>query len=249
MPYAMLSTPQRHLSIEGTYNIRDIGGYATQGGRMTRWRTLFRADSLHRLSPQAQMALLDHHLQTVVDLRHPDELQAAPNVFAQATEVCYQNLSLLVDNPLCTHGASLPLAAIYRQILDESQEQLRTVLATLAKPGSLPAVVHCTAGKDRTGIVIALTLGLAGVPTATIVADYALTGLYLGPDFIEETRQHVMHQGYTWEQYEPLVVCSPADMRMALSYLEERYGGITAYVRTIGLSELEIARLRAALVI
>lgn len=238
----------RHLPLEGTYNVRDTGGYRTHDGRSTRWRTLFRADSLHRLTPEAQTTLLDHGLGTIVDLRRTDELQAAPNVFANSTRVQYRHFSLLFDTLPVVQGDPQPLVETYRQLLDERQAQIRETLSTLAAPGGLPAVVHCTAGKDRTGIIIALALGLARVSTETIVEDYALTATYLGEAFMAETRQRALKRGYTWEQYEPLVGCPPEYMITTLQYLDEKYDGIEAYVRSIGLSDEQIECLRTALI-
>ena len=247
MQRSLPSEPSRHLPLPGTYNVRDLGGYRTRNGRITRWRAFFRADSLHRLPPEAQAMLLDHGVRTVLDLRRSDELQAAPNVFAGATSVAYRHLSLLVDSPPVP-GTPLPLVDTYRHMLDERQAQICETLRVLVGPGGMPAVVHCTAGKDRTGLIAALVLGLAGVPEDTIVEDYALSATYLVGPFLEETRQRALRRGYTWEQYQPLVGCPPAHMHATLQYLQERYGGIEAYACTIGLGPEQIAQLQEALV-
>src|SRR2546423_9737751 len=89
----------RHLNLEGTYNLRDTGGYRTLDGRTTRWHTFFRSDSLHRIPRAAQMTLLNYGVRTVIDLRRSDELHVAPNVFAGAPDVAYHQVSLLVDAP------------------------------------------------------------------------------------------------------------------------------------------------------
>jgi protein-tyrosine phosphatase len=237
----------RHLPLPGTYNVRDLGGYRTHQGRTTRWRMLFRADSLHRLPPEAQVRLLDHGVRTVIDLRRTDELTAAPNVFASATRVTYRHTSLLPDKPPVP-GEPRPLVDMYRHMLDERQEQIRTTLQLLVTPEGLPGLVHCTAGKDRTGVIAALVLGLLGVPEETIIHDYTLSATYLGEPFRTEVRQRVLANGYTWEQYAPLLGCPPEYMQATLQHLHERYGGIEAYVQTIGLSAAEIATLRTALV-
>ncbi len=248
MPPTTTSDPRRHLPLEGTYNVRDIGGYPTHDGRTTRWGMLFRADNLHRLTPDGQTALLERGVRTVLDLRRSDELQAAPDVFATVSHVQYRHLSLLTDSPPVARGNPAPLVETYRRILDERQDQVSTVLSALAAPGGLPAIVHCTAGKDRTGVIVALMLALAGVPAATIVADYALTAMYLGGEFMQETRQRILKRGYTWEQYQPLVTCPPENMQTTLRYLDETYGGVEPYLRRIGLHEEQISRLQQALV-
>jgi len=136
----------------------------------------------------------------------------------------------------------------YRVILDQRQEQLRQALATLSAPGGLPAVVHCTAGKDRTGLIVALVLGLAGVPTTTIVEDYALSAEYLVGPYLEEARQRAEKNGVSWEWFQHQVICPPEFMHTTLQYLDERYGGIAAYVRAIGLSDTQCTQLQEALV-
>src|SRR5215475_2365688 len=122
------STPSallRHLGLEGTYNLRDTGGYRTLDGRTTRWRTFLRSDSLHRLPHLARTTLLKYGLRTVVDLRRSDELHTAPNVFASSSEVVYHHVSLLADTPPVRQVAPRPLGDVYRLILDQRQAQLR----------------------------------------------------------------------------------------------------------------------------
>jgi protein-tyrosine phosphatase len=243
---SLTSEPSRHLSLPGTYNVRDIGGYRTRDGRTVQWRTFLRADSLHRLPPEAQVTLLDYGVRTVIDLRRSDELQAAPNVFAGSTAVTYCHLSLQVDTPPVP-GTPPRLVDAYRHMLDERQAQICETLQRLAAPEGLPAVVHCTGGKDRTGLIAALVLGLAGVPEDTIVEDYTLSSRYLVGQFLEETRQRALRRGYTWEQYEPLVRCPPEFMHATLQHLNEQYGGIEAYARTIGLGQEQLTRFRGRL--
>jgi protein-tyrosine phosphatase len=238
----------RHLNLEGTYNLRDTGGYPTLDGRAIRWRTFFRADSLHRLPPVAQTTLIGYGIRTVIDLRRSDELQVAPNVFASSSDVAYHHVSLLLDTPPIRRQAPRRLTDTYRIILEQRQEQLRQALATLAAPGGLPALVHCTAGKDRTGLIVALVLGLAGVSTTTIVEDYALSAQYLVGPYLEEARQRAEKNGVSWEWFQHQVICPPEFMRTTLQYLDERYGGIAAYVRAIGLSDTQCTHLQEALV-
>jgi protein-tyrosine phosphatase len=244
------STPasSRHLHLEGTYNLRDMGGYPTLDGRAIRWRTFFRSDSLHRLPPAAQTTLIGYGVRTVLDLRRSDEVQVAPNVFTGSPAMAYHHVSLLMDTPQSRRQAPRPLTDTYRVILDQRQEQLRQVLATLAAPGGLPAVVHCTAGKDRTGLIVALVLGLAGVSAATIVEDYALSAQYLVGTYLEEARQRAEKNGVSWEWFQHQVSCPPEFMHTTLQYLDERYGGIAAYVHAIGLSDTQCIRLQEALV-
>ena len=248
MPDSASSGLPRYLGLAGTYNLRDTGGYRTLDGRTTRWRTFLRSDSLHRVPLMARSTLFNYGVRTIIDLRRSDELQVAPNVFANSSDVVYHHVSLLADSLLERKVAPLSLPDVYRMILEQRQEQLRQTLATLAAPGGFPAIVHCTAGKDRTGLIVALLLGLVGVPAATIVDDYALSSQYLVGTYLEEARQRAARNGIPWEWFQHQVICPPEFMQTTLQYLDERYGGIVAYVRSIGLSQEQCERLRHALV-
>ena len=235
---------RRHLKFAGTHNFRDAGGYPVRGGGVTRWRTLFRSDSPHRLSEADRGSLIESGLRTAVDLRQASELTEAPNVFAAAAQVTFAHLPLLSDAP--SMPADLPaLVDIYRAILDDRGCQVRAALSALAAPQALPAVVNCTAGKDRTGLIVALILGLAGVPEETIVADYALSGPCLAEAFSDEARRRAEEQGFS---HDLLTQCEPDFMRATLGHLRRRYGGVEAYVRAVGLEEQEIVRLRQSMV-
>ena len=137
------------------------------------------------------------------------------------------------------------LVEIYRSILDDRSEQVGAALAALATPGALPAVVNCTAGKDRTGLIVALVLGLAGVPEETIVTDYALSGTCLAGVYLEEARRRAEAQGFS---YDLLVLCDPGFIRTTLAHLKKRYGSIESYLRATGLGDAEIDQLRRAMV-
>ncbi len=244
----------RRLPLDGTYNVRDLGGYQTLNGGTTRWRTVFRADSLHRLTPDGQAHLLDAGLRTVIDLRRDAELQDAPNVLAQSGRVRYVWVSLS-PNPAAPEASAArreltadSLSRAYRAMIHERQAELREIMSTLAQPGALPALVHCTAGKDRTGIVSALLLALAGVDHDTIAQDYALTATYLTDAYFADARGRAEAAGYAWEQYRLLLGC-PADLMLAtLADIDERFGGVDAYLRQIGVTAAEVESLRAALV-
>jgi protein-tyrosine phosphatase len=241
----------RHLPLGGTYNVRDVGGYLTREGRTIRWRTLLRADSLHRLSDEGQAHLLEAGLRTIVDLRREEEIAVAPNILATSESVRYVWVSL-APNPTTSEGRRelFPdsLAQTYRAIVDDRQAELRDVLRALVYADAFPALVHCTAGKDRTGIVVALLLALAGVDHATIAEDYALSATYLSDAFFAAARRRAEAAGHDWERYRYLLGC-PADLMLAtLTDLDERYGGVEAYLRLIGLTDPELQSLRAALV-
>ena len=246
---------KRHLDLDGSYNIRDIGGYPTTDGSRTRWQTLLRSDSLHRLPPASQAALLDYGVRTIIDLRTSDAVQSHPNVFEGSADVTYYHQNLIGDDELPAGTESIESGALSKAIsssycvwLDHRRSQICETVATLASPAALPALVHCAGGKDRTGIITALALGLAGVPVETIAEDYALSGRYLFSRYIDANgAAEVEASGYTWQDYQR-EYCPPEVMLSTLEYLEERYGGVEGYVVGGGLSGAQIETLRRALV-
>ncbi len=240
----------RHLPLNGTYNVRDVGGYASAVGRATRWRTLFRADSLHRLDAAAQSELLEHGIRTIVDLRHGGEILAAPNMFQGSTRVAYVHAPLLEDpsNRAASGGsATRTLEETYRIALRARNEQLVAILRLLTEPTALPALVHCTAGKDRTGLVVALALAAVGVPDETIADDYARSEEFLVGAYFDEARQRAESRGIPWEVYRANLVCPAPLMLGTLTWLRDEYGSIDDYLLHSGLSRVNMLTLRELL--
>ena len=136
----------------------------------------------------------------------------------------------------------------YGTIIDRRQTCVGRILALLAEDSSRPAAFHCAGGKDRTGIIAALLLGLAGVSADVIAEDYALSARYLiDVHLAEEHESKAARDVATWQDYRR-AFCPAEGMRKVLAYLDTAYGGIEGYVRRIGLGDDQIASLRAALV-
>jgi protein-tyrosine phosphatase len=223
---------ERHLPLPGTRNVRDVGGYPARGGRRTRWRTLLRSDQLDRLTADGQAALLRAGLRQVIDLRWPDELDRSPSVFRDSPTVRYRSVPLLADDPT----PHLGLAGMYRHVFDARGAQLAEVARALLEPGGLPAVIGCAAGKDRTGVTVALLLDLAGVDRATIVDDYTLSAFHFANPVA-----HV--EPDDWRAGSPVVDCPPELIEEALEHLDRRHGGSRALLRRQGLGEEELDAL------
>ncbi len=139
------------------------------------------------------------------------------------------------------------MARNYVRSLDTRQASYREVLATLASPGVLPAIFHCTAGKDRTGRIAALLLANAGVDEETIVEDYALSARYRFQAYLADpsNQPDVPRDVKTWREYQGIV--SPLQtMRLVLQHLNDRYRGVPGYLRAIGLTDDQIDSLRNA---
>lgn len=259
-----LMHPRRHLDLDGTYNVRDLGGYATEDGHRTRWGTFLRAGTLHELPRRSQDALIDYGVRTVVDLRRTVELEAAPNVFADRPGVLYRHENIVGDEFEETDDSEVyeqPKESVYEGFytgtLDTRQPAIRAALGALADPDAHGTLYHCAAGKDRTGIVSALLLGLAGVSSQTIAEDYGLSARYLvdtylttgiwGGGGMHAAPAEVSPNEYTWQMYQT-AFCPPVAMLRVLRHLDDRYGGLEAYVRDIGVTSAEIDGIRTAFV-
>ncbi len=224
-------------------NARDLGGYPTVDGAVTRRRSLLRADDLAQLSAEGLEALAGYGVETVLDLRWPEEIASAPSpVPRRLPAVRYVSVSLLADNPadwgaLGGHCAKEQWKCT---VLERVQPQLRSALAVIAGAAPGPLLFHCVAGKDRTGVIAAVLLALADVAPEWIAADYAASTGNLRDAYLRR-----------YGNGDPAAVieavrCPEEAVYNMLEYLD-RAGGIRAYLGRIGLGAPEIERLRARL--
>jgi protein-tyrosine phosphatase len=237
----------RRLRCEPCLNIRDVGGYRTSDGATIRWRTLLRGDNLCNLSADGVAVLLDHGLRTVVDLRYIAELEQATHPFGPLGEhtaaVDYRHLPLRHPDDVeldTQYRAAQTLAEIYHVYLNHGASRLAAIVRAFAEAPEGAFLVHCHVGKDRTGIVVAMLLALAGVPTETIVEDYALSAGYLRPLFDEMRQRDATVNDALWAS-------EPDVMRAWLDRLGTVYGGVERYLLSAGVTPEEIERARARL--
>ncbi len=237
----------RRLEWEGSLNARDLGGYRAADGQETRWGAIVRSDSLHALTETGQAALVAYGVRSIVDLRLPQELEVDPNPFAEPGQhgIAYTNVSFI--DP----GASPPdtistIVEDYTGLLQRFATRVGTALTAIARAPEGGVLVHCAAGKDRTGLVCALVLDLAGVDRETIGADYALSGEYLKP---RQEEWLLNGPGERADREKILVWGEPRAEVMAevLDRVEDRYGGSEAYLREAGVDDEAITRLRSRL--
>ena len=153
-------TTTRRLDWATLVNARDLGGYPTTDGGAIRWGALVRSDSLSSLTPSGQDALVAYGIRTVIDLRMPDETASSPNPFAVAGDhgVAYHNRSF-IDPAAEPATFAATLAEDYQSMLARFGPQIAAVVTTVAGAGEGGVLVHCAAGKDRTGLIVALLLG------------------------------------------------------------------------------------------
>lgn len=237
-----LDDPRRRIELPGVLNLRDVGGYPVDGGGSVRWRALFRSDALHRLDAAGLATVAGLGVRTVVDLRTDAEAQIAPSpVRGRVTQV-----SLLTGD---VEALPLELSEIYRYIVEERGGQIGAAITAVAAAGALPALVHCSAGKDRTGIVIALILAVLGVPDEVIAADYARSALYLDPEQTPVIGQLRASTGLGAGLTSALLSSPPALIVAVLQRVRAAAGSADGYLRRHGVTDSDMARLRSALIV
>jgi len=242
--------PSRKLPFDGCFNFRDLGGYPTDGGRRTRWRRLFRADGLSRLTENDLTTLASLEIVTVIDLRTDLEADTQGRFPQDVDGVTYHHLPLTDTLPgeeqAPDWGDAAFVTARYRRMLSEGTAVIVEAVRLLADPANLPAVFHCSVGKDRTGVLAAVVLGFLQVPEATIVEDYALSRAAM-LDILGRLRREFPDATDIVERYAPVILSvQPAAMRGLLAGVVEDYGSFDELARSLAITD-EVARLRAAL--
>jgi protein tyrosine/serine phosphatase len=243
---------ERDLAWEGCLNVRDLGGHRTEDGGETRYGAIVRADSVRQLTDAGWSAAVEYGVRTVVDLRTHGELEADPPAELPVDVV---HVQFLEEDPQVFEevealGAAAPDHAtatreVYLVFLERFRENVAAGVAAVARAPEGGVVIHCMGGKDRTGLLTALLLRLAGVDRAQIGADYALSeerlqprhDLWLAEADTDEERQRVRRISAT----------PAAAMVGVLEELERRYGGVDGYLRAGGLADDDLRRARARL--
>jgi len=224
---------ERHIRLSGAFNVRDLGGYASTAGGTTRWRSLLRADALHQLSPEDIDTLLGLGLRTVIDLRSDAEIARQPSSFADHVSVRYHHIPLFdglapADAMIAASG-EFDLSARYVDAADRCRPAISKVAATIALAEEGAVLFNCTAGKDRTGIVAAMLLSLAGVSSDEIAADYSLTQT-LAAGLMERLKALAIQRGLAEAAAARLLSSEPATMLALLQHVSDRHGGFRNYL-------------------
>lgn len=239
---------QRWWAFSAVFNFRDLGGHAGVDGRTVRWGRLYRSDTLSRLCDADRKSFNALGIRTVLDLRRPYEVERDGRC-PLWTGAAWHHIHpehpewdpALYDE---VAGPARFLADRYHELADAGRVGLARALALIADAGAAPTVVHCLAGKDRTGVVCALALSLLGVSDADIAADYALTQESAAKftAWLRTTHPQVAAQMPSFYMVTP-----PEAMLLFLTELRERHGGVEDYVTRAGLDPAQVAALRAHL--
>jgi protein-tyrosine phosphatase len=241
----------RRLAWDGCINVRDLGGHPTEDGGETRFGRIVRADSVRQLSDEGWQALVDYGTSRIVDLRWQEEREADPprelpvdvihvQLFGSRSDMDEINKAIAdLERPVESRRAT------YLECLRRFDSSFAEAAEAVAGPREGAVVVHCAGGVDRTGLVSALLLRLAGVSREEIAADYALSEQSWAP-FMEEW----IGDAETEEErsLRRLLSGVPAEaMVETLQMLETQHGSVRGYLREAGASESSLDRVVARL--
>ena len=236
-------------------NVRDLGGLPTADGGETRFGSIVRADSVRQLSDEGWRALVDHGVRTVIDLRGDHERDEDPPAelpvevvhvpFMEASEAEWDEIAEELDRANATSDDVAATRDAYLIFLEHFRSNVAAAFEAVARAPAGAVVIHCVGGKDRTGLLTAFLLHIAGIANGEIADDYALS----------EQRLLTRHQAWldsaeSDEERERLrrIAQCPADAMFGVfAELERRHGSVERYLRDIGVAEQDVERARARL--
>ena len=255
---SIVDDPRRLVPLDAVHNFRDLGGYRTDDGRTIGWGRLFRADGLYRLTAD-DLAVVDAlGIRTVVDLRSGPEFEQHGRFPLERYPVAFHHLPILDSTWQASEipdvddtdaGAIEFLTWAYSDMLVQGADRFAHAFSVLAVPGAAPAVFHCAAGKDRTGVLAALILGGLGVDPDAIVDDYALTQAAM----VRMRRWVMTHHPEMAERMGEtpsfMLAANPQAMRNVLDQLVIDHGSVRGYLSSIGIGAALLAEMADAITV
>jgi protein-tyrosine phosphatase len=232
---------ERLIALEGALNWRDLGGYATSDGRVTRWGRVFRSDGLDQLTDTDLDLIADLGIRLVIDFRVDREVDEAPSRLPDHPELRRQRLPIgedvaatsvidRIQSGEITRYSAEDVAETYETILDYAAHEFGIAVTHAAEPANHPMVFHCTAGKDRTGLMAMLLLGALGVPDDEIARDYELTTHYRSSKRLVILRPQLEAAGVDVDAVLPFLTAQAPVMAATIAALEARHGSIERYL-------------------
>ncbi|MWV26705.1 tyrosine-protein phosphatase [Aurantiacibacter rhizosphaerae] len=254
----MTLTPEdigRMVKLEGAQNFRDFGGYPTADGRHVRRGSLFRSNRLSQLT-QADIAMLDEAgIATIFDLRAPREREADPTAWTAPHLDIHswppghkrRLVDMAMDYPQTAAGAESLMLEFYAELPRTMAHAFADIIRRIAE-GEMPCIIHCSAGKDRTGMAAALILSALDVPRDLVLDDYAMTdrivaseddmarSLFIGRDGGERAK-NAMRDKFPPEAIAVMRSARPAFLQSAFAGIDGEYGSLASFFTAIGIDE------------
>jgi protein-tyrosine phosphatase len=230
----------RRLPFEGAVNFRDIGGYPTLDGRITRWNAVYRSDSLADLTPADMEAFAALGIRTLCDFRTEHERSRKPNRLPEGHRITIAEVSFIPTGTVdmlasISAGEFGPdeireeVTTHYRKFVRDHGEQYRRMFDLILEEDGLPFLMHCTSGKDRTGFGAASLLTALRVPREQVVADYVMTNDY------RRDIAHLFPNAVSQPALQTLTSASARYIETALDEIETAFGSEDAWLESMGV--------------
>lgn len=220
-----------------TMNTRDLGGYPTDSGRITTYRKFIRSDVPFEVLNQDIEILLNNSINTVIDLRNNEEVARKPCALKSVNQFQYYHYKIYGNGRIPTNVKDVPYS--YFEMIDEQKLMLPIMKKLSTVKGGV--IYHCTAGKDRTGVISALLLALAGVQKVDILADYQISHAYLDSMIREFCKNNLDIPAY-------IITPKIEYMEAFLEMFYDKYNSVEEYLLCIGLDDNHIINLKQKLV-
>jgi len=236
------------IPVDGTFNLREPAGYPAAHG-VTRSGVLYRSDGLKSLTERGRVQLVELGVHTIIDVRDDFEREVQPDAL-DGLEIDTVHIPVYEGSAAANSGPGITLPSMYESIVVEHGEVVVSALRLIASPETGPVLVHCTAGKDRTGIVIALALRAVGVAPDVVIADYARSESNLAGEWLEAMVALTSRFGIAdTPELRGIMGSTPASvMEGLLELIDERYGSVTDYLLAQGFTSDELQQLDTKLV-
>lgn len=222
----------KHIYLDGAQNVRDLGGYFTQNNKITKWHLFLRSDNTNSLTDKDIKFLKDYGVKTVIDLRSKKEVSKCKDKFFSINGIKYFNISLepckMSDFVLDDSLSNDKMSRDYIMLLEYGKQSLKTIFHILAENMEDTILFHCVSGKDRTGLLTMLLLGLVGVHEADIVADYEISHTYIKDSKIFK----LSLEKYGVEN----MLSSPLYLENVIKYIKNNYETFDKYLLSCGIS-------------
>lgn len=227
----------RRIPLSCTVNTRDLGGYPTNDGRITAFGKIIRSDAPESFSQEDLTLLKNFGVTTALDFRSKPETERMPSAFEQSADFDYFHCPFAFGNRNPASKAEVPL--LYAEMLADFPAIKRILSIIIRQKGSV--FIHCYVGKDRTGVIAALLLLIAGVSVSDILADYQVSYTYLRLRMRELLHEHPELPDFTGRS-------DMAYMEATLDNFFKKYGNVQDYLQKVGLQPDEVTALKNKLV-
>ncbi len=234
----------RRIIADTLINMRDLGGYPTLDGNATNFGVCVRSEVLASLSAKDKKTVEEYGIRTVIDLRSLREAEKLKSDYLNDCKIKYYNVPLFdafltALNMYTEKNGDIKVSELYIEVLKVNKPQISKIIKLIAESDGA-VCFHCTAGRDRTGIIAALLLKLVGVPNEDIAADYLLSSHYLQPKY-SKIFSNPKHKDVPME----FLDCKPQNILEMLEYLDNEFDGAENYLLSAGADEADLSNIKS----